>query len=185
MDSANYNNPREKLFIHIDKPYYRLKDTLWLKGYILTAFDQAPNDSSKIAYIEIIDAAGTVVKRVNPPCGLGMFASYIALSDADFSQGQYLLRSYTRYMRNFGDSLFYELPFTIINPADEVWKATMQQLSFVDNRLKLSAKVSAARSSLAVKEPVTIRLRSKNRSLFKAVIIPNAAGEIKIDTLIS
>lgn len=185
MDSANYNNPREKLFIHIDKPYYRLKDTLWLKGYILTAFDQAPNDSSKIAYIEIIDAAGTVVKRVNPPCGLGMFASYIALSDADFSQGQYLLRSYTRYMRNFGDSLFYELPFTIINPADEVWKATMQQLSFADNRLKLSAKVSAARSSLAVKEPVTIRLRSKNRSLFKAVIIPNAAGEIKIDTLIS
>lgn len=58
MDSANYNNPREKLFIHIDKPYYRLRDTLWLKGYILTAFDQALNDSSKIACIEIIDAAG-------------------------------------------------------------------------------------------------------------------------------
>jgi hypothetical protein len=185
MDSAGYNNPREKLFIHIDKPYYRLRDTLWLKGYILTAFDHAPNDSSKIAYIEIIDAAGTVVKRVNPPCGLGMFASYIALSDADFSQGQYLLRSYTRYMRNFGDSLFYELPFTIINPADEVWKAAMQQLSLVDNRLKLSAKLSAARSSPAVQKPVTIRLRSKNRSLFKAVIIPDAGGEIKIDTLIN
>ncbi|MBN8859265.1 MAG: hypothetical protein J0H29_12810 [Sphingobacteriales bacterium] len=77
MDSASYNNPREKLFIYIDKPYYRLRDTLWLKGYILTASDHAPNDSSKIAYIEIIDAAGTIVKRVNPPCGLGMFTRYI------------------------------------------------------------------------------------------------------------
>jgi hypothetical protein len=41
MDSASYNNSREKLFIHIDKPYYRLRDTLWLKGYILIAFDHS------------------------------------------------------------------------------------------------------------------------------------------------
>lgn len=185
IDSINYTDPREKLFVHIDKPYYRLKDTLWLKGYILTAAEHTPNDSSKIAYVEIIDAAGTVVKRINPPCQFGLFESYIALSDADFLQGQYLLRSYTRYMRNFGDSLFFTSPFSIIDPAADTWKATFQQLNFDGKRLKLSAKLSVAQQSVIRRKPVNIRLHSKNKTVFRTDIIPDTTGEIITDTLLN
>ncbi|MFT3701798.1 MAG: hypothetical protein QM802_05495 [Agriterribacter sp.] len=185
MDSLNYSFPREKLFIHTDKPYYRLKDTIWLKGYILTASNHSASDSSKIAYIEIVDATGTVIKRVNPSCELGLFETYIALSEKEFSQGQYTLRSYTRYMRNFGDSLFYTAPFTIIDPANDVWKASIQQLSFDNNRLILSAKLSAAQLSVSDKKPLTIRLRSKNKRVFSATVNPGASGEIVTDTLLN
>lgn len=185
LDSTNYTDPREKVFVHIDKPYYRLKDTLWLKGYILTAAEHIPNDSSKIAYVEVIDASGTIVKRINPPCQFGLFESYIALSDADFSQGQYQLRSYTRYMRNFGDSLFFTSPFTIINPADNSWKATIQQVSFDGKRLKLSAQLSITQLPTTGRMPINIRLRSKNKTLFRTNIIPGAAGEINADTLLN
>lgn len=184
-DSINYNDPREKIYIQIDKPNYRAKDTLWLKGYILTAALNTPNDSSKIVYIEIIDATGTVIKRLNPPCQLGLFESYIALSDVDFSQGQYILRSYTRYMRNFGDSLFFNLPFTIIDPDDNAWKASFQQISFDGKRLKMLAKLSVAQAANNNKKPVTVRLRSKNKTLFRTTLIPNATGEIIADTLLA
>lgn len=185
MDSVNYADPREKIFVHTDKPYYRLKDTMWLKGYILTSAEHAANDSSKIAYIEIFDAAGSVVKRVNPPCNLGLFESYIALSATDFSQGQYLLRAYTRYMRNFGDSLFFALPFNIIDPANDAWKVSVQRLSFDNNRLRLSARLSEAQLAATGKKQVTIRLRSKNKNLFRTSFIPRSSGEIIADTLLA
>lgn len=184
-DSVNFTSPREKIFIHTDKPNYKLADTMWLKGYIVTAADHAANDSSKIAYIEIIDATGNAVKRVNPPCEWGMFESYIALTAADFSQGQYLLRAYTQYMRNFGDSLFFVSPFTIADPANDVWKVSIRQLSVKDNRLQFFAKLSDTESAAVRKKPVTIRLRSKNKSLFKAALVPGSDGEITTDTLLS
>lgn len=185
MDSLNYSDPREKIFVHTDKPYYRLKDTVWLKGYILTATEHMPNDSSRIAYVEVIDATGSVIKRINPPCLYGMFDSYIALPTPDFIQGQYLLRAYTRHMRNWGDSLFYTQPFTIIDPANDAWRATIQQLSFENGRLKLSARLSETQLSLTGKRPVNIRLRSKNKNLFKISLSPDASGKISTDTLLN
>jgi uncharacterized protein YfaS (alpha-2-macroglobulin family) len=167
MDSLNYADPREKIFVQTDKPYYRLKDTLWLKGYILTATDHVPNDSSRIAYVEVIDPTGSVIKRINPPCLYGMFDSYIALPTPDFTQGQYMLRAYTRHMRNWDDSLFYTQPFTLIDPASDAWKATIEQLSFENNRLKLSARLSETQLSLAGKRPINVRLLQE-----KSVPIP-------------
>lgn len=184
-DSVNYTTPREKIFVHTDKPYYKLADTLWLKGYTLTAAENIASDSSKIAYVEIIDITGNVVKRINPPCNWGMFESYIALTAADFSQGQYLLRAYTQHMRNFGDSLFFTAPFTIVDPANDVWKISLRQLSLRNNRLQLNAKLSASESETVRKKPVTIRLRSKNKNLFRAALIPDYDGAIVADTLLS
>src|SRR5688572_19838022 len=70
-DSLNSYYPREKIFIHRDKPYYRPRDTMWLKGYILTAPENTPNDSSRFACIEIINSQNTVVKRISTPCVMG------------------------------------------------------------------------------------------------------------------
>lgn len=94
-DSINRTYAREKIFVHYDKPTYKTNDTIWLKGYVLSAADNAPNDSIGIAYIELINEANKVVKRISAPCFWGYFCSRIILYDNDFKQGTYTLRAYT------------------------------------------------------------------------------------------
>ena len=128
QDSLNALYPREKIFIHHDKPIYKLRDTIWLKGYLLSGPVNIPNDSSRFAYIEIINAENEVVKRISTPCVMGLFAADILLHDRIFKQGEYRMRAYTRYMMNFGDSLFFESNFLIIDPTDDEWIANSQNL---------------------------------------------------------
>lgn len=184
QDSLIATYPREKIFIHHDKPYYRLRDTIWLKGYTVAGPENISSDSSRLAYVEVIDAQGEVVKRISTPCFMGLFAGNIYLNERSFKQGQYRLRAYTRYQMNLGDSLFFEKRFTIIDPGAEEWKTRIQELRFADNRLLLSASLAGQTGQFA-NRTVSIRLRSKNKILFRVKAVTDAAGRIYLDTLIN
>ncbi|MCH5598102.1 hypothetical protein [Niabella ginsengisoli] len=108
-DSISTFDGRERIFVHYDKPQYTVNDTLWMKGYIVAGALNMVNDSSRIAYVEFIDANGNLVKRISALCGIGLFYSNITLGDQLFAQGTYTLRAYTNRMRNFGDSLFLKV----------------------------------------------------------------------------
>jgi hypothetical protein len=183
-DSLNANTPREKIFIHRDKPYYNPGDTIWFKGYILTAPENISSDSSGFACIELFNAQHELIKRISTPCILGLFAGNISLPKKDFPQGEYLLRAYTRYMQNFGDTLFFESRFTIIDAGTEQWRTTIRELSVEANRLLLSASLAGEKNGVVANRTVSIRLRDKNRVLFRARALTDASGNIYIDTLL-
>ncbi|MBO9618769.1 MAG: hypothetical protein J7539_06985 [Niabella sp.] len=183
-NTNNLNAPREKLFIHYDRPFYKVKDTMWLKGYLLSASENSITDSTGIAYIEIINAANEVVKRTAAPCYWGRFQSSIALAEDDFPQGSYLLRAYTNWMRNFGDSTFFESHFTIINPVSGDWNARIEQLSLTGNRIILDASLTANNLQPIARKKIGIRVRSKNHALLKLQAITDAEGNLFIDTLL-
>src|SRR5215469_15485719 len=46
-------HPTEKVFLHFDKPYYALGDTLWLKAYVTTDL-HIPSPLSKIVYVDFV-----------------------------------------------------------------------------------------------------------------------------------
>lgn len=184
IDSMNTVSPREKIFIHHDKPSYQPGDTIWFKGYILSAPEHLPNDSSRLAYVEIINAQQEVIRRISTPCFMGLFSGNITLHEKHFPQGIYLLRAYTRHLQNFGDSLFFQSRFTIIDPRAETWQTTVRTLSFTDNRLLISARLTGQDRQQIANRELTIRLRAKNRVLFRTGITTDAAGNIAIDTLL-
>src|SRR5690606_25003350 len=164
LDSIATFGGREKIFIHHDKPQYQLNDTLWLKGYVVSGAMNKVNDSSRIAYLEFIDAGGQLVKRSSTVCDLGLLYSNITLGDQLFSQGVYTLRAYTNRMRSFGDSLFFQSEIKLIDPKAELWNATVRELSLTDSQLFLSA---ALKSYDGVKQLASSRvvetLKSKNK----------------------
>lgn len=182
--TTNLNTPREKLFIHYDRPFYKVKDTMWMKGYLLSASENSITDSTGIAYIEIINAANEVVKRTAAPCYWGRFQSSIVLKEDDFPQGSYLLRAYTNWMRNFGDSTFFESRFTIINPVSGDWNARIEQLSLTGNRIIIDASLTANNLQPIARKKIGIRVRSKSHALLKLQAITDAEGNLFIDTLL-
>ncbi|WP_018628236.1 hypothetical protein [Niabella aurantiaca] len=183
-DSINTNLPREKIFIHYDRPYYNVKDTLWMKGYILSASENAILDSTGIAYIEVINASNEIVKRTAAPCYWGRFQSNIVLTEDDFPQGSYVLRAYTNWMRNFGDSLFFESRFTVINPVSGAWNARVHDLKFSGSRITLLAELTTNSLRAIAYRKVAVRVRSKNRNLLRIQTITDAGGNLSLDTVL-
>lgn len=47
--------PVEKVYLHFDKPYYAVADTMWFKAYA-TIDQNLPSPLSKIVYVEVWNA---------------------------------------------------------------------------------------------------------------------------------
>lgn len=108
------NTIKEKIFVHTDKSFYVTGEIAWFKIYVVNVADLKPLDLSKVAYVEIVDAADKRLLQakisLNNAEGNGSF--YLP---ANLNSGNYKLRAYTNWMKNFGADYFFEKNITIIN----------------------------------------------------------------------
>lgn len=113
---SNYksNSFQEKVFVHTDKNYYQAGEIIWFKVYNTDAFDNKPTTLSKIAYVEILDSSNTSVMqaKVGLDASTGQGSFYIP---PNTSSGNFILRAYTAWMKNFDPSYFFEKKITIVN----------------------------------------------------------------------
>lgn len=181
-DDYSRSNPREKIFLHIDRPYYNLKDTVWIKGYMLSALDLAAIDSSRIVYIDVLNNDGQIVKQSSTYSTAGVFFANISLPESDYKQGVYWLRTYTRFMRNFGDSLFSLTRFAIIGSGNPDWEVALQKLGVADGRFFLDALLLGATGQTFGRQEVSIQLKAKNKVLLRQNLNTGVDGAIRLDT---
>ncbi|RYD94632.1 MAG: hypothetical protein EOP54_17190, partial [Sphingobacteriales bacterium] len=120
IDSFAVRMPAEKVYLHIDKPYYTNTDTIWLKAYIL---NPALEDSkqSGILYTELVNDTGRVVLRQALPVLLGISWSQIPLDSVLVPDGSYTLRAYTNWMQNFGGESFFTRQLYISKADETAW----------------------------------------------------------------
>ncbi|SMO60013.1 TonB-dependent receptor plug domain-containing protein [Solitalea koreensis] len=117
MDNlANYHEklPQEKIYLHIDKPYYGSGDNIYFKAYLVHANDNTPSELSKVIYVDMLNAEDKPVERLILKKDHGDFNGSIPLSDS-IPEGIYRLRAYTSWMRNFGEDYFYSTNIKIGN----------------------------------------------------------------------
>ena len=105
---------QEKLFIHSDKELYVAGDILWFKVYYVEGTTLEPMNMSKLAYVEVINSNNEPVQqgKIALEKGTGVGSFYLP---AALPTGNYSLRGYTNWMKNFDASLFFEKKITIIN----------------------------------------------------------------------
>nr|WP_299385646.1 hypothetical protein [Allomuricauda sp.] len=99
-------NEREKVFLHLDRSQYELGELIWFKAYIVAAGNNRPEARSEIVYVDLINPQnailGTKVIKVKNGGGHGEFQIPI-----NAEKGDYTLRAYSNFMRNFDESHFY------------------------------------------------------------------------------
>lgn len=105
---------QEKLFAHTDKSFYIAGEILWFKLYNVEASSHQPVTISKVAYVDVLDSANRFVLqgKVALTNGEGKGSFFLPLT---LNSGNYRLRAYTNWMKNFGPDLFFEEPLTIVN----------------------------------------------------------------------
>ncbi len=115
MEDYLARSPREKLFLHLSKTTYLTGETIWFKVYHYNEKDHSPFAFSKVVYIDLINKESEIVSkqkiRIDKKGGDG----WIYLP-TDMNSGQYEIRAYTLWMRNFDESFFFSQTISIINP---------------------------------------------------------------------
>jgi hypothetical protein len=108
--------PVEKLYLQLDKTDYLQNDTLWFKAYLLDADFLKPSRRSGLLYVEIDDGNNKSVKRLLFPLGLGLGWGNITLDEDAVPEGDYTVRAYTNWMRNFGEEYVYKKMIHVASP---------------------------------------------------------------------
>ena len=105
---------QEKIFVHTDKTFYLAGETVWFKIYAVDASFHKPVTTSSITYIEILskDLKPVVQSKISMLNGSG--AGSVILPGF-LATGNYVLRAYTNWMKNFSPDFFYEHTLHIVN----------------------------------------------------------------------
>ena len=105
---------QEKIFVHTDKTFYLAGETVWFKIYAVDASFHKPAATSSITYIEILnkDLKPVVQSKISMLNGNG--AGSVILPGF-LATGNYVLRAYTNWMKNFSPDFYYEHTLHIVN----------------------------------------------------------------------
>lgn len=114
----NDERPVEKVYLHFDKPYYSVADTMWFKAY-LTMEQNLPSLLSKIVYVDVINSKDSLVQTFKLPVVAGVAAGHIPLTPGTYQQGNYYVKAYTVWMLNFGEEYFFSKTIPIGEAIDK------------------------------------------------------------------
>jgi hypothetical protein len=112
------NGLQEKLYLHIDRPVYACGETMWFKIYNVDGTLHHPLGISKIAYVEVLDGSQSPVLQAKVALSDGKGNGSFELP-ATLNSGNYTVRAYTNWMKNFNPAFYFEQPVSIINTFKE------------------------------------------------------------------
>ena len=108
---------QEKLYLHLDKPYYAAGEQIWFKGYLVNSSTHAPDMPDNFIYVELVNQNNKIVCRQKVKKNEGGFWGNLLLP-TDMIVGEYTLRGYTNWMRNANVNFFFQKNIPIANTLD-------------------------------------------------------------------
>ena len=111
----------EKIYLHTDKSYYTIGESLWYKTYLVNAYTNVLFDNSNLLYVELISPESKIVARNITRIDNGLGHGDIMLTDSiGVKTGTYQLRAYTNWMRNFGDDFVFKKNIEIVSNNEKI-----------------------------------------------------------------
>lgn len=106
---------QELIYVQVDKGYYLTGEQIKLKVFCIEATKSEPSKLSKVAYIEVLDAENSPKLQIKILLNEGIGYGDIFIPTKLLS-GNYIIRGYTRWMKNYGPDSYFHSMTTIINP---------------------------------------------------------------------
>lgn len=112
----------EKTYLHTDKAFYAIGETIWLKAYVVEGGQHRPDTVSRVLYVDLVAPDQRVVAQRVLRLAQGTAAADFALADT-LTQGMYTVRAYTNWMRNFSPDYFFTKRLPVWQAAPEAGAA--------------------------------------------------------------
>jgi len=111
-------NCREKITMFTDRDLYAVNESIRFRSFYTKVDALEGLTWSQVLYVELVTPAGLAIARGKYFLEDNGSSGSLAIP-ADAMTGNYFLRSYTKWMRNFGARSFCYVPLKIINPFTE------------------------------------------------------------------
>ena len=95
-----------KLYLHTDREYYFLGDSVWFKAYYLDGQTNQFVSGYYSMYAYLVDKSGQTISNQVFPIDNGETAGNMIIPDS-IEPGEYLLRAFTDFQRSFGEDAFF------------------------------------------------------------------------------
>jgi hypothetical protein len=155
--------PWEEIYLHTDREEYIAGEYIWTNFYIFERQSLKPSKRSKIAYIELLNSENRPVVQKRFFINNGSGPGQLQLPDT-LSTGNYSLRAYTNWMKNF-------LPHNCFVKDIRVYNALKSNKYVQNNRSEVS---EANETKMPEKTGVSIDLISGDREKGDLEIVLNA-----------
>lgn len=178
------NYPTEKVYLHFDKPYYAVGDTIWFKAYVTLEQHQL-SAISKIVYVDMINSRDSVVQSLRLPVISGTAAGSIVLPQLTFIEGNYHIRAYTNWMRNFDPAYYFTRNITVGSIADKD-NPINTHISFINTLNNDVEKISAHliykdQDGMAyINKRVSWKVQSDDETIDKGKGVTDANGALDV-----
>ena len=185
LDEFVKKYPQEKVYLHLDKPYYAIGDNIWFKAYVTDSRTSLPTTVSNILYVELINDRDSVAKQIKLPMQSGITWGDFKLSDS-LGEGNYRIRAYTQWMRNSGPAFFFDKTIKIGNGwTNKVFTKTDFQYSNENNqdRVKTNIQFSNAAASPFANAEVSYQVILGTKKTAVSKTVTDSKGEININVV--
>jgi hypothetical protein len=105
---------QEKLYLHLDRSLYVSGELMWFKIYALDGTTHRPLALSQVVYVEVLDAQQKPVLQTKVGMEQAVGQGSLAIP-ATVASGNYTVRAYTSWMKNFSPDFYFTSPVTILN----------------------------------------------------------------------
>jgi len=112
-----YHNPVEKVYLHTDRDLFSSGENLWYKAYAVLGEGHQFSLASRVIHVDLIAPNNKILVSQTHELINGKATGSIVLPKDLFS-GNYQLRSYTNWMRNFDQDLFYTKTLKVVGETD-------------------------------------------------------------------
>ena len=104
----------EKVYVRTDRNTYLTGELMWFKVYCVDGYNNKPLDLSKVVYLEMLSEANEPVlqRKVEMQNGIGVGSMFVP---AALSAGNYKIRAYTNWMKNFSPDYFFHSTILVVN----------------------------------------------------------------------
>ena len=106
LNDYRENSTVEKVYLHMDKPYYATGDTIYFKAYLTMGQMHQPSNISNVLYVDLINTDNKIDRTIKLQVNEGVAWGDFALADS-LPKGSYRVRAYTNWMRNGGDGAYF------------------------------------------------------------------------------
>lgn len=185
LQDYNKKYAQEKVYLHLDKPYYAIGDDIWFKAYVINTQTSAPSNISNALYVELINEKDSIKSQLKLLIQGGIGWGDFKLPDT-LGEGNYRIRAYTQWMRNAGPEFYFDKTIKIGNSwANKVFTSTQYSYSKENTAEKLNAKIKFTdKNGLPYADSeVSYEIQLNFRNLAKGKASTNAEGEISISYL--
>jgi hypothetical protein len=160
--------PGEVIQLFTDRSLYCVNEKILFSANYIYAYDIAHIDWSTVLYVELIRWNGDKMVQGKFPLSKNGSSGYLEINK-DVISGNYYLRAYTKWMRNYSPYEYAYIPLTIINPFETKTdigppeEDTLQKVSLHNlNSGTRNIVCSTSREKYKKRQKVELELITKN-----------------------